>query len=81
MNEIDADVVFNIHDSCPTRHVTSHHDSVRWRLKDLGYKVEAMNKIRENIRCCGVGGMAGCVNPQLQDKVLNIKIKVKVNSI
>lgn len=72
---IVSDVVFNIHDSCPTRHVTSHHDSVRWILKELGYKVEEMNNIRENTRCCGVGGMAGCVNPGLQEKVLNRRIK------
>ncbi|SHH35313.1 FAD-dependent oxidoreductase [Tepidibacter thalassicus] len=70
----NSDVVFNIHDSCPTRHVTSHHDSVRWILKELGYKVEEMNNIRENTRCCGVGGMVGCVNPQLQEKVLNRRV-------
>ncbi|QXM06440.1 FAD-dependent oxidoreductase [Crassaminicella indica] len=70
-----SDVVFNIHDSCPTRHVTSHHESVRWILKELGYKVEEMKNIRENTRCCGVGGMIGCVNPDLQEKVLNRRIK------
>lgn len=69
-----SDVVFNIHDSCPTRNVTSHHDSVRWILKELGYKLEEMNNIRENTRCCGVGGMSGCVNPQLQEKVLNRRV-------
>ncbi|QEK11235.1 hypothetical protein FQB35_01980 [Crassaminicella thermophila] len=71
----NSDVVFNIHDSCPTRHVTSHHESIRWILKELGYKVEEMNNIRENTRCCGVGGMAGCVNPGLQEKVLNRRVK------
>ncbi|WP_156099422.1 hypothetical protein [Caloranaerobacter azorensis] len=61
--------------SCPTRHVTSHHESIRWILKELGYKVKEMNNIRENTRCCGVGGMIGCVNPKLQEKVLKRRIE------
>lgn len=69
-----SDVVFNIHDSCPTRHVTSHHDSVRWILSELGYKLKEMHNIRENTRCCGVGGMIGGVNPALQEKVLNRRV-------
>lgn len=34
---IGSDVVFNIHDSCVTRDETSHHESVRWVLDELGY--------------------------------------------
>ncbi|WP_426709604.1 FAD-dependent oxidoreductase [Cetobacterium sp. SF1] len=67
----DSDVIFNVHDSCPTRNVTSHHDSIRWIIKELGYKMEEMNNIRENTRCCGVGGMLGCINGELFEKIVN----------
>ncbi len=65
----NSDVIFNIHDSCATRHVSSHHDSVRWILDELGYKIEEMNCIRENTRCCGVGGMVCSSNPALYEKL------------
>lgn len=65
----DSDVIFNIHDSCVTRHVISHHESVRWLLDELGYKYEEMNNNRENTRCCGVGGMVCSSNPALYEKV------------
>ena len=65
----DSDVVFNIHDSCVTRYVTSHHESVRWVLDQLGYKWEEMHHNRENTRCCGVGGMVCNSNPALYEKI------------
>ncbi len=65
----NSDVIFNIHDSCVTRKVTSHHDSVRWILDELGYKYEEMNNNRENTRCCGVGGMVCSSNPELYEKI------------
>ncbi|MGL5150625.1 MAG: FAD-dependent oxidoreductase [Clostridium sp.] len=71
---IDSDVIFNIHDSCPTRDVTSHHESIRWILSQLGYKVEEMNNIKENTRCCGVGGMLGCINADLYKKIVNRRV-------
>lgn len=65
----DSDVVFNIHDSCVTRNVKSHHESVRWILDELGYKYEEMRNNRENTRCCGVGGMVCSSNPALYEKI------------
>lgn len=65
----NSDVIFNIHDSCVTRDVTSHHESVRWILDELGYKYEEMNNNRENTRCCGVGGMVCNSNPSLYEKI------------
>lgn len=70
----DSDVIFNIHDSCPTRYVTSHHDSIRWVLSQLGYKVEEMANIRENTRCCGVGGMLGCINADLYKRIVDRRV-------
>ena len=69
-----SDVIFNIHDSCPTREVTSHHDSIRWILSQLGYKIEEMANIRENTRCCGVGGMLGCINADLYKKIVDRRV-------
>lgn len=65
----DSDVVFNIHDSCVTRNVKSHHENVRWILDELGYKYEEMRNNRENTRCCGVGGMVCSSNPALYEKI------------
>lgn len=66
---INSDVVFNIHDSCVTRDISSHHENIRWILKELGYKYEEMNNIKENTRCCGVGGMVCSSNPALYEKI------------
>ena len=54
---IGSDVVFNIHDSCVTRDETSHHESVRWVLDELGYNWTEIERNGKNTRCCGVGGM------------------------
>ena len=66
-----SDVVFNFHDSCVTREVTSHHESVRWILGELGYKYEEIDKNGKNTRCCGVGGMVCSSNPELYERVYN----------
>ena len=65
----DSDVVFNIHDSCVTRNVSSHHENIRWILSELGYKYEEMNNIKGNTRCCGVGGLVCNSRPELYKKI------------
>ncbi len=65
----NSDVVFNIHDSCVTRDVTSHHESVRWVLDQLGYQWEEIKRNGCNTRCCGVGGMVCTSNPELYERV------------
>ena len=64
-----SDVIFNIHDSCVTRDVTSHHESVRWILDQLGYNWEEVERNGKNTRCCGVGGMVCSSNPELYERV------------
>ncbi|AWZ48588.1 hypothetical protein C3495_07040 [Clostridiaceae bacterium 14S0207] len=64
-----SDIVFNIHDSCPTRDVTSHHESIRWMLDQMNYKWSEIEKSGKNTRCCGVGGMACSSNPELYKKL------------
>lgn len=67
----DSDVLFNIHDSCLTRDVKSHHESVRWILDELGYKWEDVDRSGSDTRCCGVGGMVCTSSPKLYEKVYN----------
>ncbi|MBN1072664.1 FAD-binding protein [Clostridium botulinum] len=67
----DSDVVFNIHDSCVTRDVTSHHESVRWMLDQMKYEWKEIEHNGKNTRCCGVGGMACSSNPELYEKLYN----------
>ena len=66
-----SDVVFNIHDSCVTRDVTSHHESVRWMLDEMNYKWDETEHNGKNTRCCGVGGLACNSNPKLYEKLYN----------
>ncbi len=64
-----SDIIFNIHDSCVTRDETSHHESVRWVLDQLGYQWEEIEKNGQNTRCCGVGGMVCSSDPALYERV------------
>lgn len=70
-----SDVVFNIHDSCVTRDVTSHHESIRYILNELGYKYEEIEYNGTNTRCCGVGGMVCTSNPELYKKIYERRAK------
>ena len=71
----DSDVVFNIHDSCVTRDVVSHHESIRWIVNELGYKYEEIEYNGTNTRCCGVGGMVCTSNPDLYKKIYERRAK------
>lgn len=66
----DSDIVFAIHDSCPTRDISSIHDGIRWIMNELGYRVEEPPHTRENTRCCGFGGMVVPANPPLALRVM-----------
>lgn len=61
----NSDVVFSIHDSCVTRKIYSHHESIRWVIEEMGYKYEDSKYSKGNTRCCGVGGMLSCVDGEL----------------
>ncbi len=64
-----SDLVFSIHDACPTRFNSQLQDSVRNIIKELGYKFEESEISRENTSCCGMGGMIMPVNPGLFTKI------------
>lgn len=65
----ESSVVFNIHDSCATREISSHQENVRWILDQLGYKHEEMHNVKGNTRCCGVGGMVCTTRPDLYKRL------------
>jgi len=65
----DSDLVFSIHDACPTRYNTEIQESIRYIIDELGYEVEESEHSRENTSCCGMGGMVLPVNKDVFDKV------------
>ena len=65
----DSDVIFSIQDSCAARHCSNIHDGIRWILTELGYKYSESKYSRENAMCCGQGGMAAAVNPDLSNRI------------
>ncbi len=67
----NSDIVFAVHDSCPTRNRITIHDGIRWIINELGYKMEEPPHTRENTRCCGFGGMVVPANPDLALRVMN----------
>lgn len=71
----DSDIVFTIHDSCSTRHLTELHDGIRWILNELGYKVIESKYSREKTRCCGFGGMVVPANPEVAMKVMAKRVE------
>ncbi|SDK75783.1 (Fe-S)-binding protein [Natronincola ferrireducens] len=70
-----SDVVFTIHDSCSTRHMTKLHDGVRWILTELGYKYVESKCSREKTRCCGFGGMVVPANPEVAERVMKRRVE------
>lgn len=66
----NSDIIFGIHDACPTRGNSDIHNGVRWIINELGYKVKESDYSRENTRCCGFGGMMVPANPELSQSVI-----------
>lgn len=71
----DSDMVFTIHDSCSTRHLTELQDGIRWILTELGYKVVESKHSRDKTRCCGFGGMVVPANPEVAKKVMKKRVE------
>ena len=57
--------VFNLHDPCAGRFHTSAHDTARKLVKYTGAQIEELEHIREDTRCCGMGGMIAFTSPEL----------------
>lgn len=71
----DSDVVFSIHDSCPTKDMTEIHQAVRFLLEELGYKTKKTRLSGKNTLCCGMGGMCGVSNPPLAKRFAEKRVK------
>ncbi|MEI6856668.1 heterodisulfide reductase-related iron-sulfur binding cluster [Psychrilyobacter sp.] len=67
----DSNVVFGIHDSCPTRYNKEIQNGIRWILAQMEYKTEEPFHTKENTRCCGFGGMVMPANPKVTHAVRN----------
>lgn len=66
----NSNIVFSIHDACPTRYNSDIHEGIRWIINELGYRIKETEYSRENTRCCGFGGMAVPANPELSRRVI-----------
>lgn len=56
---------FSIHDTCATRYVTEIHDSVRILARGAGAELSEMKHSRSTAICCGEGGAASFMAPEL----------------
>lgn len=69
----ESDIIFSIHDSCPTRNETKIHSSIRWIMGELGYQVEEMKNSGTKTKCCGVGGMVASGNFPMAKKMIETR--------
>lgn len=66
--------VFSIHDSCPARYEERFRQAVREVMRLLGCNIEEMEFSGEKTRCCGGGGMMAPVNPELFEKIVDLRV-------
>lgn len=69
----DTGVSRAIHDPCTTRHDPSIHASVRHLVERCGGNAFELTR-PELTTCCGFGGLASFVNPEVTDKIVDRRI-------
>lgn len=57
--------VFSIHDPCSSRGEKEVQESVRCLVKSMGHSIEEIDHSRDMAHCCGLGGMAFAVSPEI----------------
>lgn len=62
-----------VHDTCITRHESEIHDSVRSLIRSTGAEVSEVTHSREKTICCGEGGSAAFVAPEITDNWKSIR--------
>lgn len=67
--------IVTIHDSCTTRNATNIHDSIRTLVKHIGGKVVESKYSRANTICCGEGGGATFITPEITSNWNKIRAK------
>ncbi len=60
-----AAATFNLHDACGARQSQEIHEAVRRLITASGHEIAEMAHTRERSLCCGSGGMAPAVAPEL----------------
>lgn len=70
-----SDIVFSIHDSCPTRYESKLQDGVRWILNELGYKTAEPEYTRNNTRCCGLNYTSDSANFAVAKHAMSRRVK------
>ena len=64
-----------VHDPCVIRHEKEIHSKVRSLIKQTGLSITEMPHSGEITVCCGEGGAAGNLNPELAESWINIRKK------
>jgi len=67
--------IFSLHDPCAGRFQTGPHDYVRQLVKWTGAEIEEMAHIREDTRCCGMGGMVAFTSPELAGVITKKRVE------
>jgi Fe-S oxidoreductase len=67
--------IFSLHDPCAGRFQTGPHDYVRQLIKWTGAEIEEMAHIREDTRCCGMGGMVAFTSPELAGTITKKRVE------
>lgn len=70
----NCDVVFSLHDPCPTREENKVHNSVRKIIDELGYSIEEFPLSREKTLCCGAGGMVSVTNSNMFHELVTTRV-------
>jgi uncharacterized membrane protein YdjX (TVP38/TMEM64 family)/Fe-S oxidoreductase len=77
--EMPQKVIINqtmtVHDSCVTRFEKKTPDSVRHLISRQGIKIREMPHSQENTLCCGEGGSASLISPDLTQKWCELRKK------
>ncbi len=57
--------LFSIHDPCSSRGEKEVHEGIRYLVQSLGHSIDEIEHSRELAHCCGLGGMAFAVSPEV----------------
>ena len=68
LQKVDAEAEMCVHDPCSTRFQTAVHQSVRSIVEQQGITVGRLKHQGKRTLCCGEGGSAGFVAPEITDR-------------
>ena len=70
---VSEGIRYTLHDACATRFDEKVHDSIRNLLRSCGVQLEEMKHNREKALCCGEGGAAFAVAPDIASNWKDIR--------